>query len=220
MIPDSVNSREGSDAAFAPVSDVIAEVARGGVVVIVDDEDRENEGDLVVAAEFATAEVVNFMITHGRGLVCVSLTPERAAELGLTPMVQSNADVHATAFTVSVDGAPERGVTTGISAHERARTIQLLLHGTASDLRSPGHMFPLIARPGGTLERPGHTEASVDLARLAGLAPAGVIVEIVGDDGRMLRRDGLVRFARRHGLLMSTIGALSAHLADDPRVHA
>lgn len=220
MIPDNENSREGADAAFAPIVDVIAEVARGGVVVLVDDEDRENEGDLVVAAEFATAEVVNFMITHGRGLVCVSLTPERAAQLGLAPMVESNADVRATAFTVSVDGAPERGVSTGISAHERARTIQLLLHGTASDLRSPGHMFPLVARPGGTLERPGHTEASVDLARLAGLSPSGVIVEIVGDDGRMLRRDGLVRFARRHGLLISTIRALTAHLADDSRVRA
>lgn len=199
---------------FAPIEEVVTEIGRGGVVVLVDDEDRENEGDLVVAAEFATAEVVNFMITHGRGLVCVSITEDRALSLGLSPMASSNTEAHATAFTVSVDGGVEHGVTTGISAHERARTIELVLNGSQKDLRTPGHMFPLVARAGGSLERPGHTEASVDLARLAGLAPAGVIVEIVGEDGHMLRRDGLAEFAREHGLLISSIELLRAHLSE------
>ncbi len=200
--------------AFAPIEEVVAEIGRGRMVVLVDDEDRENEGDLVVAAEFATAEVVNFMITHGRGLVCMSITEERALTLGLSPMAASNTEAHATAFTVSVDGSEEHGVTTGISAHERARTIDLVLRGSQKDLRTPGHMFPLVARAGGSLERPGHTEASVDLARLAGLAPAGVIVEIVGDDGHMLRRDGLAQFAHDHGLLISSIELLRAHLSE------
>ncbi|KAA9085307.1 3,4-dihydroxy-2-butanone-4-phosphate synthase [Microbacterium radiodurans] len=208
-------SQEDEAVPLARTVDVIDAVARGEIVVLVDDESRENEGDLVVAAQHATPEAVNFMITHGRGLVCVSITADRAAALGLTAMVASNADFHATAFTVSVDGAPHRGVTTGISAHERARTIELVLDGEPDDLRSPGHMFPLVARSGGTLERAGHTEASVDLARLAGLRPAAVIVEIVGDDGRMLRRDGLARFARRHGLVMSSIELLREHLRDE-----
>lgn len=197
---------------FAPIDEVVAEIRRGGVIVLLDDENRENEGDLVVAADFATAEVINFMIAHGRGLVCVAITGQRAATLGLEPMVSSNSESHETAFTVSVDGSPAHGVTTGISAHDRARTIELVLRGSARDLRTPGHMFPLVARPGGSLERAGHTEASVDLARLAGLQPAAVIVEIVGDDGHMLRRDGLLAFAHRHGLLVSSIELLRLHL--------
>ncbi|MCU1469293.1 MAG: 3,4-dihydroxy-2-butanone 4-phosphate synthase [Glaciihabitans sp.] len=193
---------------------VIAAIARGELVVIVDDENRENEGDLVVAADFADAKAINFMITHGRGLVCLSLTEERASELHLPPMVQHNQDYMGTAFTVSIDGSRENGVRTGISAGERARTIELARCGEATDLVRPGHVFPLIARSGGVLERPGHTEASVDLARLAGLTPAGVIVEIIGEDGEMLRLPALRAFAERHGLLISSIERLQEHLRE------
>ena len=200
--------------ALATSAEAIAAIGRGEIVVVVDDEDRENEGDLVVAAEHATPAVINFMITHGRGLVCLSMTPERAQELALPPMVASNEDHMKTAFTVSIDGTPGHGITTGISAAERAKTIQLAVRGSATDLARPGHMFPLIARPGGVLERNGHTEASVDLARSAGCYPAGVIVEIVGENGEMLRMDELIRFARRHGLLITTIEMLREHLRD------
>jgi 3,4-dihydroxy-2-butanone 4-phosphate synthase len=191
----------------------IAAIKRGELIVVVDDEDRENEGDLIVAAEHATADAINYMITYGRGLVCVSITPERAAELDLKPMVERNEDHHGTAFTVSVDGGPEHGVTTGISAPDRAKTIELMLAGTASDLRRPGHIFPLVARPGGLLERPGHTEAAVDLARLAGLAPSGVIVEIIKDDGTMARLPDLLVFAREQGLVMTSIEKLKAYIS-------
>lgn len=197
---------------LASSAEAIQAIRRGEMVVVVDDEDRENEGDLVVAAEHATPEVINFMITHGRGLVCLSLTAERAQELALPPMVRRNEDHMGTAFTVSIDGTKENGITTGISAAERSRTIQLALYGHAGDLARPGHMFPLVARPGGVLERPGHTEASVDLARAAGCYPAGVIVEIVGQDGEMLRLDGLIDFARYHGLLITSIEMLAQHL--------
>ena len=191
----------------------IAAIARGELIVVVDDEDRENEGDLIVAGEHATAAAINYMITYGRGLVCVSITPERAAELDLKPMVERNEDHHGTAFTVSVDGGPEHGVTTGISAPDRAKTIELMLTGTATDLRRPGHIFPLVARPGGVLERPGHTEASVDLARAAGLAPVGVIVEIINPDGTMARLPELLKFARAEGLVMTSIEKLQGYLA-------
>lgn len=204
--------RESAFSSLATSAEAIAAIGRGEIVVVVDDEDRENEGDLVVAAEYATPAVVNFMITHGKGLVCLTLTPERARDLALPPMVVSNQDHMKTAFTVSIDGTPENGVTTGISAAERSKTIQLAVRGSATDLARPGHMFPLIARPGGVLERNGHTEASVDLARSAGCYPAGVIVEIVGDNGEMLRMDDLVRFARKHGLLITTIEMLRDHL--------
>lgn len=191
----------------------VAAIARGELVIVVDDENRENEGDLIVAAEHADAQAINYMITHGRGLVCVSVTEERAAELALPPMVQYNEDHHGTAFTVSVDGAPEHGVTTGISAPDRARTIELMLKGTGGDLRRPGHIFPLIARRGGVLERPGHTEAAVDLARFAGLTPAGVIVEIINPDGTMARLPQLAEFARREGLVLTSIEKLQAYAA-------
>ncbi len=204
------------DIVLAEPEEAIAAIARGELVVVVDDEDRENEGDLVMAAEHADATAVNFMITHGRGLVCLSLTAERAAELRLPPMVARNEDHMGTAFTVSIDGTRERGVTTGISAHERARTIELALHGEAEDLARPGHIFPLIAKDGGVLERPGHTEASVDLARFAGLMPAGVIVEIINADGTMARLPQLAVFARTHGLVLTSIEKLQKYAANLP----
>ncbi|WP_443061491.1 3,4-dihydroxy-2-butanone-4-phosphate synthase [Streptomyces sp. NBC_00414] len=191
----------------------VAAIARGELIVVVDDEDRENEGDLIVAAEYADAAAINYMITHGRGLVCVSVTEERAAKLNLPPMVERNEDHHGTAFTVSVDGGPEHGVTTGISAPDRAKTIDLMLNGTGEDLRRPGHIFPLVARPGGVLERPGHTEAAVDLARFAGLTPAGVIVEIILEDGTMARLPQLAQFARREGLVLTSIEKLREYAA-------
>jgi len=213
-IQHRVTTSDDGQHALADARDVIEAIARGELVVIVDDENRENEGDLIVAADFADASAINFMITHGRGLVCMSLTAERAAELNLPPMVQNNQDHMGTAFTVSIDGSPDNGVRTGISAAERARTIELARTGSATDLVRPGHLFPLVARSGGVLERPGHTEASVALARLAGLTPSGVIVEIIGEDGEMLRLAGLYEFAREHGLLISSIELLQAHLRE------
>lgn len=193
--------------------DAIAAVARGELIVVVDDEDRENEGDLVMAADHVTPEAVNFMITHGKGLVCTSITRERAAELQLPSMTARNEDHMGTAFTVSVDGTPAHGVTTGISASDRSTTIKLLVDGTAGDLQRPGHAFPLIARDGGVLARNGHTEASVDFARLAGCSPVGVIVEIIGEDGEMLRLPQLVAFAEHHGLKITSIALLQDYLA-------
>ncbi|GAA3824709.1 hypothetical protein GCM10022403_067650 [Streptomyces coacervatus] len=194
-------------------AEAVAAIARGELIVVVDDEDRENEGDLIVAAEYADAAAINYMITHGRGLVCVSVTEERARELQLPPMVDRNEDPNGTAFTVSVDGSPEHGVTTGISAPDRAKTIELILKGTSKDLCRPGHIFPLVARKGGVLERPGHTEAAVDLARFAGLVPAGVIVEIILEDGTMARLPQLVEFARREGLVLTSIEKLREYAA-------
>ena len=194
--------------------DVIAAIARGEFVVVVDDEDRENEGDLIIAADHATPAAINFMITHGRGLVCLAITDERARHLNLAPMVARNEDHMGTAFTVSIDATPANGVHTGISATERATTIAVALRGDAGDLARPGHIFPLIARAGGVLERPGHTEASVDLARLAGCSPAGVIVEIIGEDGEMLRLGSLLGFAEKHGLLITSIERLREYLRD------
>ena len=203
--------------ALCEAPEAIAAIARGEMVVVVDDENRENEGDLIAAADYATPEVINFMITHGRGLVCLSLTADRAAELALPPMVAHNEDHMGTAFTVSIDGTPANGVTTGISAFDRARTIELAVDGTADDLQRPGHVFPLIARRGGVLVRNGHTEASVELARLAGCRPAGVIVEIVGEDGHMQRLDSLVGFARTHRLLITSIEKLQGYLLAQKR---
>lgn len=187
---------------------IVAAIRAGEMVVILDDEDRENEGDLVMAAAKVRAEDINFMAKYGRGLICLTLTRERCEQLRL-PLMVSNTDVRQTTnFTISIEAA--EGVTTGISAHDRARTVQAAVAPDAlpRDLRQPGHIFPLMAQPGGVLTRAGHTEAGCDLARLAGLEPAAVIVEILNDDGAMARRDDLLRFARRHSLKIGTIADL------------
>lgn len=200
---------------FATVPEALEELSLGRMIVVVDDEDRENEGDLTLAADFVTAEAINFMATHGRGLICLTLTEERADHLQLKPMAQDNTSRFGTAFTESIEA--REGVTTGISARDRAHTIRVAINGraTASDLARPGHMFPLRARDGGVLVRPGQTEASVDLARLAGLTPAGVICEIMNADGTMARVPDLTRFCRRHGLKMLTVAELTRY-----RLHA
>lgn len=201
--------RTQAEASLSDIEDVIADIERGRMVVLVDDEDRENEGDLVMAAEAITPQAINFMITHGRCLVCLPMSAERAQELDLPPMVARNQDDFGTAFTVSIDATSDHGITTGISASDRAATIKLAAgHGTAADFNRPGHIFPLVARAGGTLVRTGHTEAAVDLATLAGFAPMGVIVEIVGDHGEMLRLHELLPWAEKHGLKVSTIERL------------
>ncbi len=200
-----------TDSAWSPLNttdEIVAAIRAGEMVVILDDEERENEGDLVMAATKVRAEDVNFMAKYGRGLICLTLTRARCEQLRL-PLMVSNTDVRQTTnFTISIEAA--EGVTTGISAHDRARTIQAAVAPKAEprDLRQPGHIFPLMAQPGGVLTRAGHTEAGCDLARLAGLEPAAVIVEILNDDGAMARRDDLVKFARRHGLKIGTIADL------------
>jgi 3,4-dihydroxy 2-butanone 4-phosphate synthase/GTP cyclohydrolase II len=193
---------------FSPVEDLIADIRLGRLVIIVDDEDRENEGDLVCAASKITPEAINFMATHGRGLICAPITQEAAERLGLPLMVRRNTESHGTNFTVAVDAAD--GVTTGISAADRARTVQILANPLAEprDLVRPGHILPLQAKQGGVLRRAGHTEAAVDLARLAGLEPAGVICEILNEDGTMARLPQLLEFAGKHDLKIGTIEAL------------
>ena len=195
------------------VPDAIRHVAAGKLVIVADDEDREDEGDLVCAAETATPDLVNFMTRHGRGLICVALTAERADALELPLMTDRNTDPQGTAFTVSVDAHRRFGVTTGISAHDRAKTVEVLVNPASvpGDLRRPGHVFPLRARKGGVLRRVGQTEAAVDLARLAGFAPAGVICEILAEDGTMARRDALEAIARRHDLKFVTVEQLVAY---------
>jgi 3,4-dihydroxy 2-butanone 4-phosphate synthase / GTP cyclohydrolase II len=190
---------------ISPITDVIAELRAGRMVVLVDEEDRENEGDLLIAAEFVTPEVINFMARHARGLICLTLTEEKCLSLNLPPMAAVNRATHGTNFTVSIEAA--EGVTTGISAADRARTVQAAIRPDASpaDLVQPGHIFPLIARDGGVLVRAGHTEAGCDLARLAGLTPAAVICEILKDDGEMARLPDLIEFAGRHHLRIGTI---------------
>ncbi len=197
---------EGS--VFCTVEEALEALCAGRMIIVVDDEDRENEGDLLAAAEKATPEMVNFMATFGRGLICAPLAPERADMLGLSPMATRNTDPHGTAFTVSVDAA--EGTTTGISAAERAHTVNLLAspHVQPESFRTPGHIFPLRARPGGVLRRAGHTEAAVDLTRLAGLVPAGIICEIMNDDGSMARLDDLQGFAAKHQLRIFSIAQL------------
>lgn len=194
-------------AELARTEELIEELRRGRPVVLVDDEDRENEGDLIMAAEGVTPEWVNFMLKECRGLLCVALTEERAKALDLRPMVEKNQDPQGTLFTVSVDA---KGVTTGISAYERAATIRLLAdpEATPKDFRRPGHIFPLIARKGGVLRRAGHTEATVDLLRLAGLTPVGSLIEILKEDGTMARLPDLLAFAERHGFKVGTIADL------------
>ena len=204
------------------VEQAIADVRDGKHVIVADDEDRENEGDLVGAADRVTPAMINFMATHGRGLICLTLSPERCQALGLPPMAEHNTEAHETAFTVSIDAAARFGVTTGISAADRATTVRVAIDPTTvpSDLRRPGHVFPLRARPGGVLQRVGQTEASVDLARLAGLYPAGVICEILSSDGTMARRPELERFAARHGLAFITVAQLVGYrLATERLVH-
>jgi 3,4-dihydroxy 2-butanone 4-phosphate synthase / GTP cyclohydrolase II len=209
--------------AFDRVEDAIEDIRLGRVVIVADDEDRENEGDLVCAASLVTPDIINFMVTHGRGLICLALTPDRADELDLRPMADVNTESQGTAFTVSVDAAAKFGVTTGISVADRAKTIQVCVDPDTkpSDLRRPGHIFPLRARPGGVLRRVGQTEASVDLARLAGLPPAGVICEILNPDGSMARRGELERFAREHSLRFITVADIIAYRLQQERlVHA
>ncbi|HKF15140.1 MAG TPA: bifunctional 3,4-dihydroxy-2-butanone-4-phosphate synthase/GTP cyclohydrolase II [Gaiellaceae bacterium] len=197
-----------TDTAFATVEEAIADIRDGKFVVVVDAADRENEGDLTIAAQFATPEAINFMATHARGLICLCLTPERCDELALRPMAENNEAPLQTAFTVSIEA--REGVTTGISAADRSRTIQTAIdqHRGAADLVHPGHVFPLRARPGGVLERTGQTEAAVDLARLAGLIPAGVVCEVMNEDGTMARVPNLVEFCRRHDVKMITVAGL------------
>ncbi|MED4784095.1 bifunctional 3,4-dihydroxy-2-butanone-4-phosphate synthase/GTP cyclohydrolase II [Brevibacillus choshinensis] len=192
---------------FDSIEAALEDLRQGKAVIVVDDEDRENEGDFVCLAEAATPEMINFMVTHGRGLVCVPVTEERAARLRLKPMVEVNTDSHGTAFTVSID---EQSTHTGISAHERSQTVFAMLddNKTAEDFRRPGHIFPLIAKAGGVLRRAGHTEAAVDLAQLTGASPAGVICEIMNEDGSMARLPQLEEIARRFDLKLITIADL------------
>jgi 3,4-dihydroxy 2-butanone 4-phosphate synthase/GTP cyclohydrolase II len=206
--------------AFDRVEDAIKDIRAGKMVIVADDEDRENEGDLVCAASAVTPEIINFMATHGRGLICVALTPERADALDLPQMAENNTEALGTAFTVSVDAAARFGVTTGISAWDRATTIRLLIDPETrpDDLRRPGHVFPLRARPGGVLRRVGQTEASVDLARMAGLEPAGVICEILNADGTMARRPDLEVFAKEHDLKFITVAQIVAHRLQHERL--
>src|ERR671936_1665099 len=193
---------------FATIEDAIDDIRAGRFVVVVDDPNRENEGDLTIAAQFATPEAINFMATHGRGLICLCLGEERCNELHLRPMTDRNETRFGTAFTISIEA--REGISTGISAHDRSRTIQVAIDPSKGpqDLVQPGHVFPLRARPGGVLERAGQTEAAVDLARLAGLIPAGVICEIMNEDGTMARVPDLVPYCRRHGLKMITVADL------------
>ena len=213
---------DGTQMQFDRVEDAIQDIADGKMVIVADDEDRENEGDLVCAAACVTPEIINFMATYGRGLICLALTRERADELELRPMADVNTEAQRTDFTVSVDASARFGVTTGISAADRAKTIEVCIdpRSVPADLRRPGHIFPLRAQPGGVLRRVGQTEASVDLARLAGLTPAGVICEILNPDGTMARRPELERFAEEYGLRFITVAQIIAHrLAKERLVH-
>ncbi|TDE40913.1 3,4-dihydroxy-2-butanone-4-phosphate synthase [Antarcticimicrobium sediminis] len=199
--------------AISPIEDIIDAARQGRMFILVDHEDRENEGDLVIAAEFADAAAINFMATHGRGLICLPMTAERVDRLGLPMMAMNNSSRHETPFTVSIEA--REGVTTGISAGDRALTVATAINeqNTMASLATPGHVFPLRAKRGGVLVRAGHTEAAVDIARLAGLNPAGVICEIMKEDGTMARLPDLVRFARDHGLLIGTISDLITYRA-------
>ena len=205
---------------FETVEKAIADIREGRMVIVADDEDRENEGDLVMAAAKVTPDHVNFMTKHGRGLICVALTDERADDLDLPLMTQRNTDPQETAFTISVDAHRRFGVTTGISAQDRAKTIEVLTspNSDPSDLRRPGHIFPLRAKPGGVLRRVGQTEASVDLARMADLPPVGVICEILNEDGTMARRHELKTFAIEHGLRFITVAQMVAYRLTKTRI--
>ncbi len=196
---------------LSSIDEILEDARQGRMFILVDAEDRENEGDLVIPAQMATPDAINFMARFGRGLICLAVTPERADTLHLERMARSNQSRHSTAFTVSIEA--KEGISTGISAYDRAKTIAVAIHPEKDwrDIVSPGHVFPLVARDGGVLVRAGHTEAAVDLARLAGLLPAGVICEIMNDDGTMARMPDLLAFAQRHGLKIGTISDLIAH---------
>ena len=202
----------------SPIAEIIEEARNGRMFILVDDEQRENEGDLVIPAQMATPDVINFMAKHGRGLICLALTRERVQQLQIPLMPQLNASRLSTAFTVSIEA--REGVTTGISAPDRARTVATAIDPTKGpgDIVTPGHVFPLMARDGGVLVRTGHTEAAVDIARLAGLNPSGVICEIMNDDGTMARRDDLIAFAQLHGLKVATIADLIAYRRRHDRI--
>src|SRR3984893_15344353 len=196
---------------LSSADELIEEARNGRMFILVDDEDRENEGDLIVPAQFATPDAINFMARHARGLICLALTQQRVDRLGLPLMSRQNGTRHQTAFTVSIEA--REGVTTGISAADRAKTVAVAIHPDSSrdDITTPGHVFPLLAREGGTLVRAGHTEASVDIARKAGLNPSAVICEIMNDDGTMARLPDLVTFAQKHNLKLGSIADLIAH---------
>ena len=205
---------------FNTVEQAIADLAAGKLVIVADDEDRENEGDLICSAQLVTPESINFMIKRAGGLICLALTGERVDQLGLAPMAESNLDQYRTAYTVSVDAAPRFGVTTGISAQDRATTIRTIVDPATvpGDLRRGGHIFPLRARDGGVLQRVGHTETAVDLARLAGVYPAGVICEILNEDGTTAKRPQLIAFAKTHGLTFITVAQVVAHRLKNERL--
>jgi 3,4-dihydroxy 2-butanone 4-phosphate synthase / GTP cyclohydrolase II len=207
-VPSPSQENPGDASPIATVPEIVDEMRRGNIVVLVDDEDRENEGDLVFAADFVTPEKINFLARYGRGLICMPITAEHGAQLRLPPMAARNRTVHGTNFTVAIEAA--EGITTGISAADRAHTIRVATRPNArpEDIVQPGHVFPLVAQPGGVLMRAGHTEACCDLARLAGLTPAAVLCEIMNEDGTMARLPDLVPFARKHGLKIGTIADL------------
>ena len=212
LVPPTPGAQADDDvSAIIPIEDIIEDARNGRPYILVDAEDRENEGDIIIPAQFATPEQINFMAKHARGLICLSITAERARQLRLPPMSTDNQSGHGTAFTVSIEA--REGVTTGISAHDRARTIAVAVDPTkgVEDVVSPGHVFPLVARDGGVLVRAGHTEAAVDISRMAGLNPAGVICEIMKDDGSMARLPDLIAFAQLHGLKIGTIADLIAY---------
>jgi 3,4-dihydroxy 2-butanone 4-phosphate synthase/GTP cyclohydrolase II len=215
-----INVKEEEKLEFSTVEEAIQDIKDGKIVIVADNENRENEGDLVCAAEKITPEMINFMVTEGRGLICVTITQERARELQLSQMVNTNTESHGCAFTVSVDAEGIFGVTTGISASDRATTIKVVADPNTrpSDLRRPGHIFPIEAKNGGVLERVGQTEASVDLAKLAGLRPAGVLCEILNTDGTMARRNDLVKFAKKHNLKFITVAQIIAYRLKKERI--
>jgi 3,4-dihydroxy 2-butanone 4-phosphate synthase/GTP cyclohydrolase II len=211
LVADGSDSQAPQESAISPIEDIIEDARNGRPYILVDAEDRENEGDVIIPAQFATPDQINFMAKHARGLICLSITGERARALRLPPMAVDNQSGHGTAFTVSIEA--REGVTTGISAHDRAHTIAVAVDPTkgADDIVSPGHVFPLVAKDGGVLVRAGHTEAAVDISRMAGLNPAGVICEIMKDDGSMARLPDLIGFAQLHGLKIGTIADLIAY---------
>ncbi|HIU86860.1 TPA: bifunctional 3,4-dihydroxy-2-butanone-4-phosphate synthase/GTP cyclohydrolase II [Candidatus Spyradomonas excrementavium] len=220
LVENIINQFKSNEARFDTIEEAIEAIKKGGMVIVADDESRENEGDLICAAEFAAVENINFMITEAKGIVCTPISPERAEKLGLDSMVKNNTDVKGTAFTQSVDADPKFGVTTGVSAIDRSVTIKLIADDNTkpSDLRQPGHVFPLIAKRGGVLERVGHTEASIDLCRLAGLKDAAVCCEIVNPDGSMARRDDLRKFADKYGIKFITVAQLIAYRLRNERL--